>query len=688
MSPVQSKVFPLLPQLAMVPQPNPDPSEPNPARDLLVKAKTGTGKTLAFLVPAVEARLRAIEQHAKKTLRDSGLVSDRALEAKAKRAFAQQRVGTLVISPTRELATQIANEALRLTSHHTGFEVKLLVGGESRNRQVRDWRHGRRDLVVATPGRLRDLLSSENDFSEAFKHAQLLVLDEADSLLDMGFRDDIEDITSYLPRTPDRQTFLFSATISPAIRQIARQTLAKDHLFIDCVNEDDAPVHTHIKQYHTVLPTPAHQLTHILRLLAHEQLTNPGASKTIVFLPTTKMTQLYATLLQEIKDKVLPAGRWTRIYEIHSKRTMESRTSTSADFRADKSGCSILVSSDVSARGVDYPGVTRIIQVGIPMTGEQYVHRIGRTGRSGPGGRQGRGDLVLLPWEMGFVTWQLRDMPLKPLTTAEMERQVKELAEKLDEEPRAYFGAHSPKVQSGADKSSFQSRGGFGKQGRERAVPTGPSLFVNAPYAPVSDRLETSVEELRADMDTQAVEETFMSMLGYYLARTEEMRTDKETVVAGCKDWSMDAGGLQRAPTISPMMMERLGLTGGGRSGGRGGGRGGHSGRPGRGFGLRVKNEERSERVKEWEWREGRQSQYGEARRGQGRGGEARRGQDRGGEGRGQDRGGESRWGQDRGGEGGRGQDRGRAQADWRDRERTIQQKPHWLSRGRSNTRR
>ena len=179
MSHVQSKVLPLLPKLATPYDANDAVNSNNdnnnrngarPPRDLLVKAKTGTGKTLAFLVPAVEARLRALDDYAKKAVEDSGLVTDRALEARARKRFGHEKVGTLVISPTRELATQIANEALRLTAHHDGFEVQLLVGGESRRGQLRSWK-GRKDLVVATPGRLRDLIG-EREVETALKHTQ------------------------------------------------------------------------------------------------------------------------------------------------------------------------------------------------------------------------------------------------------------------------------------------------------------------------------------------------------------------------------------------------------------------------------------------------------------------------------------------------------------------------------------
>lgn len=175
MSPVQSEVLPLLPQIAEPYSADPPADgSPRPPRDLLVKARTGTGKTLAFLVPAVEARLKAIDAYAKQAVKDAGLTSDKALEARAKRIFTREHVGTLIISPTRELATQIANEALRLTHHQPGFEVRLFVGGASKRMQMRDWMKGRRDIVVSTPGRLRDLLNSEPEVVRGLSKTQLV----------------------------------------------------------------------------------------------------------------------------------------------------------------------------------------------------------------------------------------------------------------------------------------------------------------------------------------------------------------------------------------------------------------------------------------------------------------------------------------------------------------------------------
>jgi hypothetical protein len=175
MTPVQAAVLPLIPQLTKHhSELKPGPDGQLPPRDMLVRAKTGTGKTLAFLVPAIEARVAAIEHAKKEALEKAGLTSDRMYEARAARAYTRQDAGTLIISPTRELATQIANEALKLTMHHDGFEVRLFVGGNSKREQMRGWMRGRRDIVVATPGRLRDLLQSEPSISEGLKNTQMV----------------------------------------------------------------------------------------------------------------------------------------------------------------------------------------------------------------------------------------------------------------------------------------------------------------------------------------------------------------------------------------------------------------------------------------------------------------------------------------------------------------------------------
>jgi ATP-dependent RNA helicase MSS116 len=364
----------------------------------------------------------------------------------------------------------------------------------------------------------------------------------------MGFRDDIDAITDFLPKTPVRQTFLFSATVSRSIQQIARSTLDKNHIFINTVSDSDVPVHVRVAQYHTVLPSASEQIPHILRLLAHDQLINPGKSKAIVFLPTTKMTQLFATLLRELSKTSLPSLQNSRVYEIHSKRTQEARTMTSDSFRGDNSGASILVTSDVSARGVDYPGVTRVIQVGIPGSTDQYIHRVGRTGRAGT---SGRGDIVLLPWESGFLTWQLTDMPLKPLTVSELRSQVKELSAKFDADPDTFF----KDVDVSSDGSPRFDRHG-------RRVTSGPNMY-RAPLSPVIENMGQSISNLLQNIDEDAVKETFASLLGYYIAKSPELRAQKGVLVQGCKDWTVEACGLSIPPFVSEAFLTRLGYSDG-----------------------------------------------------------------------------------------------------------------------------
>ena len=165
MTPVQAAVLPLLPDLA---RPYQKGAEQTGPRDLLVKAKTGTGKTIAFLIPAVEARLNAIKQKGKVALEEAGVENDRELRMRTERIFSKNMVGTLIISPTRELATQIAVEAQKICAYQD-MGVQLFVGGVSKGHQMRAWRTMRRDFVVATPGRLNDLLENEPGFASAFK---------------------------------------------------------------------------------------------------------------------------------------------------------------------------------------------------------------------------------------------------------------------------------------------------------------------------------------------------------------------------------------------------------------------------------------------------------------------------------------------------------------------------------------
>ncbi|WVW78514.1 hypothetical protein I302_100469 [Kwoniella bestiolae CBS 10118] len=495
--------------------------------DLLVKAKTGTGKTIAFLVPAIDARINKVNELIKTPYPD-GTLPDRAAQGRNERVITRSHVGTLIISPTRELATQIANEALKLCTWHKEMQVRLLVGGESRHRQLKDWKRGRKDIVVATPGRLKDLLSEE-EVKSAIEFTDQLILDEADTLLDMGFSQDLNHIISHLPK--ERQTFLFSATVSREIAAIARKSLKPGHKVIDCVPKNESNVHLHIPQHYTIVPSAADQIPHILRLIAHDQLLNPH-SKIIVFLNTTKLTMLTATLVRELKES-LPKD--INVYEIHSRLDQNQRSRASERYRRDTKP-SVLITSDVSARGVDYPGVTRVIQVGIPASSEQYIHRVGRTGRGGKEG--GRGDLVLLPFEEGFID-RLHKIPIKSVPSRDLSAEVHALARNADEE-----------------------------------------------YADKLSGINEAITQLLPSLDSEAIEEVFTSMIGYYMGKSDQLNVSNHEILQGLKDWSVEAAGLQEPPYLSPGFLQKLGLGSNRRSGG-GGGFGNRSGGGNRGgFGM------------------------------------------------------------------------------------------------------
>ncbi|KAI8986716.1 P-loop containing nucleoside triphosphate hydrolase protein [Trametes punicea] len=501
MSSVQAAVLPRVQSLARRYDPEDSSTEP---RDLLVKARTGTGKTLAFLIPAVEARLQRLRERAEQVAQETN-TANKIMIQRAVERFARENIGALIISPTRELATQIANEAIKLTRHLDRFEVRLAVGGLPKRPQLREFNMQRRDIVVATPGRLRDFIENEPGFKEALQTTDIFILDEADTLLEMGFREDIQAIADELKPSPERQTFMFSATVSRPIQQVARSLLSKNHEFINCVPDDAPPTHASIPQYYTAVPSPKDQLPHLLRLIAEDQLANPNRSKVLVFLPTTSMVSLYTSIIKDVAHLVLPAGRDTSIGELHSKKAMSTRIKISDWFRSRKIGSNVLITSDVSARGVDYPNVTRVIQVGAPSSGDTYVHRVGRTGRGS--NTNGRADLILMPWELGFLTWQLTDIPIKELPTNHLKEQVLDLARKYDENPEAFTTGRS------------------------------------APFkGNLAERLEKIEELSTSGIDppplAEDVRDALISLLAFYKANYAQLRANVSVAVHGVHEWA------------------------------------------------------------------------------------------------------------------------------------------------------
>lgn len=347
-------------------------------QDMFVKAKTGTGKTLAFLMAALETATAGQQVQDMKHFEGTTI---------------------MVISPTRELANQIAEEAQKLVSFYP-FKVHCMVGGDSKRRQIMNLERRRCDIVVATPGRLQDMLSSVPRFKQMCENLKVLVLDEADQLLDMGFKAELQRILRQIPEK--RQTMLFSATISREIREnLGKFALSPNYDLIDTVGKDDVNTNVNVKQSALVAPYKD-QFALIRDCLETHEAALKG--KVIVFLPTTKATMVYANVFKRLMPD-------RQVYEIHSKKGQDQRSRIADRFRNSRES-SILFTSDVSARGVDYPGVSLVLQVGVPSTREQYIHRLGRTGRAG---REGEGIILLAPFEKAFLEKEVADLPIEKL---------------------------------------------------------------------------------------------------------------------------------------------------------------------------------------------------------------------------------------------------------------------------------
>eukprot|EP01134_Creolimax_fragrantissima_P003989 CFRG3989T1 len=363
-------------------------------RDVLAKARTGTGKTLAFLIPTIER----IATNKRKSESD---------------------IQALIISPTRELATQIFDEVINLTRFHKNIRSVVLVGGISMNRDLAKLRFNGAspNIIVATPGRLQDHITNTPKFATSLRGVKVLVLDEGDQLLDMGFRRPIEKIISFLPsntsgESPVRQSLCFSATLPASLQNVLSTALRSNHSFIDCTtrSDDSSDVHDASKVPQSFALVDFNDVfVATCMAVADEIAKKPEGHKVIVFLPTARQTGFVASMLRNWFDgQSKPLGQnATTVHEIHSRLSMKKRQTTSEAFKIAKTG--ILVSSDVSARGVDYPDVSFVLQVGIPTSREQYVHRLGRTGRAG---KEGRGLLLLGGFEKCFLD-SIRSFPLQ-----------------------------------------------------------------------------------------------------------------------------------------------------------------------------------------------------------------------------------------------------------------------------------
>ncbi|KAL8235870.1 hypothetical protein R6Q59_016951 [Mikania micrantha] len=393
-------------------------------KDVLAKARTGTGKTVAFLLPSIE-----VVVNSPPIGRDQKWPS----------------ILVLVICPTRELACQAAMEANKLLKYHPSVGVQVVIGGTRIATEQRRLQTNPCQILVATPGRLKDHIMNTSGFATRVKGVKVLVLDEADHLLDMGFRKDIEIIIAAVAK--QRQTLLFSATVPPEVRQICHIALKRDHEYINTVEEGSEETHTQVQQKHMIAPLDT-QFSLVYTLLK-DHITSDVDYKVLVFCTTAMVTKLVADLLSQLK---------LNVREIHSRKSQSYRTQVSDEFRKSKG--LILVTSDVSARGVDYPDVTLVIQIGLPSDKAQYIHRLGRTGRKG---KEGEGILLLAPWEQYFLS-TLEDLPISkadlphidPETKKKVARALSHVDVKIKEMAyQAWLGYYNSNKTVARDKSKL-----------------------------------------------------------------------------------------------------------------------------------------------------------------------------------------------------------------------------------------
>ena len=295
--------------------------------DVIAQARTGTGKTAAFGLPAIE------------------------------RINLDRGVDLLIITPTRELAAQVSEEIYRL-GKFVGIKTGTICGGQSYARQIKLISQGAHALS-ATPGRLFDLLKSKKlgNFSPS-----IVVLDEADEMLDMGFLEDIQSIFSYLPNP--RQTLLFSATIPKPIQKLAASIL-KDPAVLK-INEDPETASQDIRQLYYVIEEQERQNA-VIRLIEDHY-----PDKAIIFCRTRQEVDRLSTSL---------GAHGLNAKSLHGDMDQPSRNEVMSGFRRNL--IDILVATDVAARGLDIANVTHVFNYHIPFDTRNYIHRIGRTGRAG-----------------------------------------------------------------------------------------------------------------------------------------------------------------------------------------------------------------------------------------------------------------------------------------------------------------
>ncbi|SPN98472.1 probable ATP-dependent RNA helicase [Cephalotrichum gorgonifer] len=338
--------------------------------DVLGAAKTGSGKTLAFLVPVLEKLYRA-------------------------RWTEYDGLGALIISPTRELAIQIFEVLKKIGRNHL-FSAGLIIGGKSLKEEAS--RLARMNILVCTPGRLLQHLDQTAGFDPS--NLQILVLDEADRIMDMGFQKDVDAVLDHLPRT--RQTLMFSATQSKKVSDLARLSL-RDPEYVSVHGEAQSATPVALTQHYILTPLPEKLDTLFGFIRSNVK------SKMIIFLSSGKQVRFAYEAFKSLRPGI-------PLLHLHGRQKQGARIEITSRFTTAQYSC--LFATDVVARGVDFPAVDWVVQVDCPEDVDTYIHRVGRTARFES---KGQAVLFLDPSEEEGMLKRLehRKVPLKRVNVKE-----------------------------------------------------------------------------------------------------------------------------------------------------------------------------------------------------------------------------------------------------------------------------
>ncbi|CAF3699502.1 unnamed protein product [Adineta steineri] len=364
-------------------------------KDVCVEAITGSGKTLAFIVPILETLLKKYTSETR---------------------FDKYNVHSLIISPTRELAQQtydIANEFIQFFDDQERFSCITFIGGTKHDYDIKQFQNHGGTIIIATPGRIEELLKIKTDSFNLvanLKSLEMLILDEADRLLDLGFLTSINMILEALPK--QRRTGLFSATQTDELEKLIRAGLRNPVRITvkQTGSAADQRTPSTLKNFYMICE-PNEKLNQLIHFINENR-----PAKIMIFLSTCACVQYFTSVLKHI----FSSSKSTAIYAMHRK-LRNKRTAVIEQFRSETSTAttSILLCTDIVARGIDLPDVDWVIQYDPPTTVVQFVHRCGRTARLG---RLGNALLMLLPNEAAYVNFLLNSqkVPLVEMMPADI----------------------------------------------------------------------------------------------------------------------------------------------------------------------------------------------------------------------------------------------------------------------------